>query len=53
MDTKNTRSVNIEFGTILNKIEEESKLIGSVDFELAKEVNYFLTIDENQANINF
>ena len=23
MDTKNTRSVNIEFGTILNKIEKE------------------------------
>ena len=25
MDTKNTRSVNIEFGTILNKIEKENR----------------------------
>ena len=38
----NYNSVN----DILNKIEEESKLIGSVDFELAKEVNYFLTIED-------
>ena len=25
MDTKNTRSVNIEFGTILNKVEKENR----------------------------
>ena len=25
MDTKNTRSVNIEFGTILNKIEKKNR----------------------------